>query len=226
MKAMILAAGRGERLRPLTDETPKPLVPVAGRELIVRHLASLSAAGFTDVVVNIAHGGTQIRDRLGDGSAFDLRIHYQDEDDRPLDTGGGLKRALPLLGNQPFVAINADVLTDYPFGMLGLPSGRLAHLVMVDNPGHRPEGDFALDGEEVTEGSGERLTFSGIGVYHPALFRGVEDTVFPLVPLLRDAMRREAVSGEHYTGVWLDVGTPERLQEADELAWRLERFRG
>lgn len=222
MKAMILAAGRGERLRPLTDTLPKPLVPVGGEALISRHLRALARAGFSDVVVNLAYGGDRIRAELGEGDAFGLRIHYQDEGEHALDTGGGLRRALPLLGNQPFLAVNADVFTDYPLGMLGLPAGRLAHLVLVDNPPHRPDGDFALDGERVTErvteAEGRSLTFTGIGVYHPELFAGRADGVFPLAPLLYEAIRRGMVSGEHYTGLWLDVGTPERLEQADALA--------
>lgn len=220
MKAMILAAGRGERMRPLTDSTPKPLLEAGGRRLIEYHLAGLAAAGITDIVINHARLGEQIEARLGDGARYGVRIAYSAEGDAPLETGGGIHRALPLLGAAPFVVVNGDVWTDFPYqGLPAEPDG-LAHLVLVDNPGHHPDGDFVLEnGRLQAEGSG-RLTFSGIGVYRPELFADSEPGTFPLAPLLRRAMLEGAVTGEYYAGRWVDVGTPERLQALDAMLTR------
>lgn len=218
MKAMILAAGRGERMRPLTDVTPKPLLEVGGQPLIEYHLLNLASAGFTDIVINLAHLGEQIRTALGNGERFGVRIDYSDEGEEALETGGGIFRALPLLEPGPFVVVNGDVWCDYPLSELPHLTHSLAHLVLIDNPAHHSQGDFVLrEGLVHDAEAGERLTFSGIGVYHPHLFAGCEDGRFPLAPLLRRAMRDSRVSGEHYTGVWMDVGTPSRLQQLDRL---------
>jgi N-acetyl-alpha-D-muramate 1-phosphate uridylyltransferase len=218
MKAMILAAGKGERMRPLTLHTPKPLVPVAGQPLIEYHLRALAAAGFTEVVINHAWLGQQIEDHLGDGSRFGLRIRYSAEGE-PLETGGGIFKALPLLGDEPFALINGDVWTDYDFSLLRAPLRGLAHLVLVDNPGHHGRGDFRLSEGQVIDGDEApgTLTFSGLSVLHPALFEGCQAGAFKLAPLLRQAMASGRVSGEHYRGHWVDVGTLERLAEAERL---------
>lgn len=219
MKAMILAAGRGERMRPLTDSTPKPLLKAGGRHLIDYHLASLAAAGFDSVVINHAYLGDQIEKQLGDGRRYGLSIHYSAEGEA-LETGGGIFRALPLLGDEPFVVINGDVWTDYPYARLRYREVERAHLVLVDNPPQHPQGDFVLEQGRVHTGEGERLTFSGIGIYHPSLFDGCEGGAFPLAPLLREAMAQAMVSGEHYRGQWFDIGTPERLAQLDALLCR------
>jgi len=218
MKAMILAAGKGERMRPLTLHTPKPLLPVAGQPLIEYHLRALAAAGYTEVVINHAWLGQQIEDHLGDGSRFGLSIRYSPEGE-PLETGGGIFKALPLLGDAPFLLINGDVWTDYDFTRLRVPLQGLAHLVLVDNPGHHGRGDFRLEGEQVVDGDDApgTLTFSGVSVLHPALFEGCQAGAFKLAPLLRQAMTAGQVSGEHYRGHWVDVGTQERLAEAEQL---------
>lgn len=219
MKAMVLAAGRGERLRPLTDSTPKPLLEVGGRALIEHHLVALAAAGFEQVVINHAHLGDQIERRLGSGDRYGLRIRYSAEGSA-LETGGGILRALPLLGDGPFLVINADIWTHYPLVRLRAACPAAAHLVLVANPPHRPDGDFALHEGCVGNEGAQRLTFSGIGVYHPELFAGRSAGCFALAPLLREAAARGAVSGEYYAGPWVDVGTPERLAEAERLASR------
>ncbi|MGB0220883.1 MAG: N-acetylmuramate alpha-1-phosphate uridylyltransferase MurU [Sinimarinibacterium flocculans] len=214
--AFILAAGRGERLRPLTDRTPKPLIEVGGRALIEHHLLRLRAAGIGRVVINLGWLGAQIRERLGDGSAWGLQIAWSDEGWPALDTGGGIHRALPLLGDAPFVLVNGDVWCDLPLAALReraerLPAGDLAHLVLVPNPPQHPQGDFALAGDRVRESGAARLTYSGQAVLRPQFFAGCTGGRFSLVPLLRAAMQREAVSGERHDGQWLDIGTPERL---------------
>lgn len=216
MKAMILAAGRGERMRPLTDATPKPLLKAAGKALIDYHLENLAAAGIADVVVNLSHLGSQIRAALGDGSRYGVSIRYSDEGVPALETGGGILEALPLLGPGPFIVVNGDVWTDYRYADLPAGPDDLAHLVMVANPDHHPRGDFVLnDGRVRTDGPGARYTFSGIGVYRPELFAGRTTGRFPLAPLLREAMAADRVGGEYYGGHWLDVGTPQRLRDLD-----------
>ena len=218
MKAMILAAGKGERLRPLTLHTPKPLVRVAGVPLIEYHLRALAAAGFAEVVINHAWLGQQIEDHLGDGAQFGLSLRYSAEGE-PLETGGGIFQALPLLGDEPFLVVNGDICTDYPFAELRRPLAGLAHLVLVDNPAHHPVGDFYLEGEQVGDAQAEQpsLTYSGIAVLSPALFAGCQPGSFKLAPLLRAAMAKGLVSGEHYAGRWVDVGSHERLAEAERL---------
>lgn len=213
---MILAAGRGERMRPLTDHTPKPLLPAGGKPLIVHQIEGLAAAGLRELVVNHAHLGAQIEEALEDGSRWGVSIRYSPEG-RALETGGGIHHALPLLGPEPFLVVNADIWSDFDFARLSLADGLLAHLVLVDNPAHNPDGDFALEGNRVLAGGPERHTFSGIGVYHPDLFRDCTPGAFPLAPLLRAAMKRGGVSGEHHPGLWMDVGTPQRLQELDRM---------
>lgn len=218
MKAMILAAGKGERMRPLTLHTPKPLIRAAGVPLIEYHLNALAAAGFVDVVINHAWLGQQIEDHLGDGARFGLRIRYSPEGE-PLETGGGIHRALPLLGDEPFLVVNGDIWTDYDFARLRAPLDGLAHLVLVDNPAHHPGGDFQLHQGRVSDGvPGEPgLTYSGIAVLDPRLFEGCQPGAFKLAPLLRDAMAHAQVSGEHHPGHWVDVGTLERLAEVERL---------
>lgn len=208
---MILAAGRGERMRPLTDHLPKPLLPVAGKPLIQWHVERLAAGGIRHIVINHAWRGPMIEEALGDGSTFGVLISYSAEGEgQALETGGGIFKALPLLGDAPFLVVNGDVWTDCDFSRLALPAGRLAHLLLVDNPPQHPNGDFHLHGDEVMNDGDPRLTFSGIGLYHPELFAGCQEGAFPLAPLLRQAMLQHRVSGEHLRGEWLDVGTPER----------------
>lgn len=218
MKAMILAAGKGERMRPLTLRTPKPLLPVAGIPLIEYHLQALAKAGVEEVVINHAWLGQQIEDALGDGSRFCLGIRYSAEGE-PLETAGGILKALPLLGSEPFVLVNGDVFTDYDFNTLHAPLKGLAHLVLVDNPEHHPDGDFVLyEGEVRAQAHGQlRLTYSGIAVLHPQLFDGCPPGPHKLAPLYRNAMALGQVSGEHFQGLWVDVGTHERLAEAERL---------
>ena len=218
MKAMILAAGKGERMRPLTLHTPKPLVRAADTPLIEFHLRALAEAGIRELVINHAWLGQQIEDHLGDGARFGLSIRYSAEGE-PLETGGGIFRALPLLGDEPFLVVNGDVWTDFDFRRLRQPLHGLAHLVLVDNPAHHPRGDFRLEGERVSDAlEGEpSLTYSGIDVLHPRLFADCQPGAFKLAPLLRQAMAAGLVSGEYFAGRWVDVGTHERLAEVERL---------
>ena len=219
MKAMVLAAGRGERMRPLTLLRPKPLLEAGGTPLIVHHLRALASAGFSDIVVNLSWLGEQIRTALGDGSRHGVRLHYSDEGPEPLETGGGIFRALPLLGAGPFLVLNGDVWTDVDWAALRerLAPADLAHLVLVPNPAHNPSGDFVLERGRIVETPGERCTFAGVGVYRAELFNGCSDGIFKLAPLLRAAARAGRVSGELHVGAWLDIGTPERLAQLDAL---------
>ena len=218
MKAMILAAGKGERLRPLTLHTPKPLIRAGGVPLIEYHLRALAAAGFTEIVINHAWLGQQIEDHLGDGSRFGVSIQYSAEGE-PLETGGGIFKALPLLGDNPFVVVNGDIWTDYDFAGLCQPVVGLAHLVLVENPAHHTAGDFYLNGAQVLDAvpGVDTLTYSGIAVLSPALFSGAQAGAFKLAPLLRNAMAAGAVTGERLQGQWVDVGTHERLAEVELL---------
>lgn len=222
--ALIFAAGLGERMRPLTDRTPKPLLEVGGKPLIVWHLEKLAAAGVHYVVINTSHLAEQFPQALGDGSRWGLRIRYAYEGSTPLETGGGMLNALPLLGPEPFIAVNGDIWTDADFGALPEAPHGLAHLLLVDNPVQHPDGDFALGDNGFVHEQGEpRLTFSGVGVYRPALLEGWREVIcdaagaeqtpprFRLVPLLRVAMQRGLVGGAHHRGQWTDVGTPQRL---------------
>jgi MurNAc alpha-1-phosphate uridylyltransferase len=211
MKAMVLAAGRGERLRPLTDHTPKPLLLVRGKALIVWHLEALGRAGVREVVINLSWLGASIRQGLGSGKQFGLQIQYSEEPEGALEVGGGIYRALPLLGSAPFLVINGDTYTDLDFAKLVIPPAALAHLVMVANPEHHPGGDFTLCGHEVSAGNGPRLTYSGIGVFRPELFANCAAGRFPLLPLLQGAIAARRLSGERYDGHWTDVGSVQRL---------------
>ncbi|MDD5249623.1 MAG: nucleotidyltransferase family protein [Rhodocyclaceae bacterium] len=215
---MILAAGRGERMRPLTDRTPKPLLPVAGKPLIVWHLERLARAGIHDIVINHAHLGDQIEALLDDGRAWGVAIRYSVEPPGALETAGGIANALPLLGDEPFLVVNGDIYCEWDFTRadVALAPRDLAHLVLVANPAHHAAGDFALRGSRVADDGEPHLTFSGIGLYRPQLFAGVtRGQPAKLAPLLRAAMARDAVSGELHAGRWVDVGTPQRLAELD-----------
>jgi len=228
MKALIFAAGKGERMRPLTERTPKPLLVAGGKPLIAWHLQKLAAIGVTDVVINTAWLADQFPATLGDGAHWGLRLHYSFEGAEPLETGGGMLHALPLLGDEPFLAINGDIWTDYDFARLPSAPAGLAHLVMVANPDHNARGDFRLDDYGLMHSDGDtKLTFAGIGVYRPGLFADWREVIgdapgadeipprFKLAPLLRAAMARNQVSGELFQGAWTDVGTPQRLEQLD-----------
>jgi MurNAc alpha-1-phosphate uridylyltransferase len=213
MKVMILAAGRGERMRPLTDHTPKPLLLVADKPIIEHTIKQLVTAGFTDIVINHAHLGEQIESCLGNGERFGATIHYSPEGEQGLETAGGIINALPLLGNKPFLVVNGDIATDFDFATLRNIPVDLAHLVLVANPEHHPKGDFGLDSTGlVDEHASELLTFSGIGLYNPELFVNLPSGSRKLGPLLRLAMANRQVTGQEFTGFWMDIGTPERLQ--------------
>lgn len=201
-------------MRPLTDTLPKPLLPVGGQPLIAHLIEALARSGFREMVINHSYLGTMLEHALGDGSRYGVRIDYSAEPERALETGGGIYRALPLLGD-PFLVVNGDVWTDYPFARLNCTPSGLSHLVLVDNPEHHPQGDFVLDGDQVRENGGSRLTFAGIGLYRAALFADCVPGRFQLAPLLQRAMRDAKVSGERYAGLWRDVGTPARLHEID-----------
>lgn len=228
MKAMILAAGRGERMRPLTDHTPKALLQIGGKYLILMIISELQRAGIRDLVINLAHLGEQIETFLGDGTALGVQIVYSREttgEITTLETAGGIAWALPLLGDMPFIAVNADVYSDYDFSMLLAAAqklnagGPLAHLVLVDNPPQHPHGDFGLAAGKVQPEAATRHTFSGMGAYHPALFAGVKrGDRARLADLLIAAMQSGQVTGELYRGQWHDVGTPERLAALDQAA--------
>ena len=214
MKAMILAAGRGERMRPLTDSLPKPLLEVNEKPLILYHVEKLAEAGFSEIVINIAHLGYKIPETLGDGSAWNIKISYSDEQgEGALESAGGIIKALPLLGDEPFLVVNGDIFCDYIFeSAFKLKKDDLAHLILVQNPQHNPNGDFALATLRVQNEGEPKFTFSGIGYYSPKLFEGLEVERLPLAPLLREAMTKGKVSGELYSGEWHDIGTPQRLE--------------
>ncbi|MGS0680966.1 N-acetylmuramate alpha-1-phosphate uridylyltransferase MurU [Shewanella sp. 125m-7] len=215
MKAMILAAGRGERLRPLTDSVPKPLVEVAGKPLIVYHIEKLAAAGVSEIVINHAWLGYKLVEALGDGSQWQVKIHYSEETSA-LETGGGIKQALGLLGDEPFFVINGDIFIDELPDINALDVGVLAHLWLVDNPEQHPQGDFALQEGKVSNAGADKLTFSGMGIYHPDLFTNTPEGAFALAPLLRETMGNNQVSGYHFNKYWCDVGTIERLAQIEK----------
>ena len=228
MKAMILAAGRGERMRPLTDTTPKPLLPVGGKPLIVWHVENLVRDGFTEIIINHAHLGQQIEAALGDGQQFGAHIRYSPEAEA-LETAGGIAQALPLLGNDPFLVVNGDIYIDYDFGrateigmaMRANPDLFSAYLVLVDNPLHHEQGDFALEHSKVKLTGQVMLTFSGVAVYHPDNFRDIErGSKATLAPLLKNLIAYDLVRGEHHRARWVDVGTPQRLAVLNRLLTR------
>jgi len=216
MKAMILAAGKGERMRPLTETTPKPLLQVGGKRLIEYHLERLASHGFQDIVINTGWLGDQIPETLGDGSAYGLNIHYSHERSEPLETAGGIAHALHLLGPEPFLVINGDIWCDYEPDADFDPGHVNAHLILVTNPEHNLAGDFAIEQGKVLNEGEQKLTFSGIAYYRPEFFKG-QNTNQPsaLAPILRKAANEGLVSGEKFEGIWLDIGTPQRLQELD-----------
>ncbi|MDR2882016.1 MAG: nucleotidyltransferase family protein [Azoarcus sp.] len=222
MKAMILAAGRGERMRPLTDHCPKPLLAAGGKPLIVRHIERLASAGINQLVINHAHLGNMLEAALGDGHAFGVHIRWSPEPPGALETAGGIRQAMQFLGENPFLVVNGDIFCEADFAPLTRiaarlsPTGDLAHLLLIDNPDHNPQGDFALIDGRVNADEEPRLTFSGIAAYHPALFDSLEaGKPARLAPVLRIAMGMNRVSGEHFRGRWVDVGTPERLAQLD-----------
>jgi MurNAc alpha-1-phosphate uridylyltransferase len=212
MRAMILAAGRGERLRPLTDSLPKPLIEIRGKPIIVHHLEGLAAAGFRHVVVNLSHLGDMIREELGDGATWGLTIHYSQEPPEALETGGGIQQALDLLGESPFAVINGDVFSTYPLGRLRAVKCDQAHLVLVPNPDHNPDGDFSLQGGYIGLDGQPRYTFSGISVYNPRFFSSASPGRYSVKPMLRAAAAKHRVTGEIFRAEWHDVGTIKRLQ--------------
>ena len=213
MKAMILAAGRGERMRPLTDTLPKPLLEVRGKPLIVWHLEKLSRNGFQEVVINIAHLGEKIIEALGDGSRWNLKIHYSDERELgALESAGGIRKALALLGEKPFLVVNGDVFCEYEFKSDFDLQEKLAHLILVPNPPHNEKGDFALNKTDVLNKGESMYTFSGIGYYNPKIFQAIELQKAPLAPLLRELCEEKLVSGEVFKKMWHDIGTPQRLE--------------
>ena len=211
MKAMLLAAGRGERMRPLTDAVPKPLVRVGGRPLIAWHLAALARAGIREVVINLSWLGAQVRATLGDGHDYGVLITYSDEGPVPLETGGGIFSAVPRLGPGPFLVVNADIWTDIDFAALALEENAHARLLLIPNPPHHPRGDFGLEGDLVVSRETDRYTYSGVGVYRPEFFGGCTAGRFPLLPLLDRAIAAGLVRGQVHRGEWCDVGTLERL---------------
>ena len=217
MKAMILAAGRGERMRPLTDTLPKPLLEVKGKPLIVWHIERLALSGFSEIIINLGHLGFKIKDFLGDGSRFGIKITYSDEQKSGvLESAGGIKKALPLLGDEPFLLVNGDVFTNYEFDSSFTLKGKLAHLILVPNPPHNASGDFALNASDVQNSEKEMFTFSGIAYYDPLFFKDVSLVKSPLAPFLRQAIEKHKISGEVFNNVWHDIGTQERLKEIND----------
>lgn len=216
---MILAAGRGERMRALTATQPKPLLTIGDRPLVEHHLMRLAASGIDEIVINLSYRGAQIREHLGDGSRFGVAIAYSEEGEPPLETAGGIVNALPLLGSAPFLLVNSDVFTDFDFSVL-VAARDIETLVLVPNPAHHPRGDFGLDGEGFVSVSPPFLTYAGVAVLHPRSFAGLAPGRRPLKPVLDAAIARRELKGLRHSGLWLDVGTPERLEEARALAAR------
>jgi len=212
---MVLAAGRGERMRPITDTLPKPLVPVAGKPLIGYHLERLARAGFKDVVINLSWLGDRISAALGSGREYGLSITYSEEGPEPLETGGGIFKALPLLGPGPFLVVNGDTWSDIEYGHLSLENGANGRLVLVPNPTHNTRGDFGIEGGYVVDRDVDRFTYSGVGVYRPEFFAGCSPGKFPMLPLLKRAIAARLLRGEVHRGEWCDVGTPQRLAALD-----------
>ncbi len=217
MRALILAAGKGERMRPLTLFKPKPLLEVGKQPLIERHIQRLAAAGIQDIVINTAWLAQHIFDRLGNGKQFGVRLRYSHEGDEPLETGGGMFNALPLLGEDPFLVVNGDTWHDIDFSAITLPENDLLHLVMVNNPPHHPAGDFHLHNGRLYERQPTKpaLTYSGVGIYHPRLFANSQPGTWPIAPLIHQAIAAKRASGHHHRGKWYDIGTVERLLQAN-----------
>lgn len=214
MKAMILAAGRGKRMGALTDHCPKPLLKVGGLSLIEHHIIALKTQGFNELVINVAYLGEQIKQQLGSGEKWGVSIDYSDEGQHALETGGGILNALSLLGPEPFLVVNADVWTDFPYASLRqkVPTSKM-HLVLVGNPTHHPDGDFYLSADKLVAMGEKKFTYSGLGVFEPSVFKAKKPTAFPLAPVIRELTLAGEVSGQLYSGVWVDVGTPERLAQ-------------
>jgi MurNAc alpha-1-phosphate uridylyltransferase len=219
MKAMILAAGRGERMGALTAMQPKPLLAIGERALIEHHVVRLAASGIEQIVINLSYRGSQIRNRLGDGSRFGVSIEYSEEGEPPLETAGGIVRALPLLGLEPFLLVNSDIYTDFDFRIL-IEGPHVPTLVLVPNPPHNQRGDFGLDAAGLVTLAPPLSTYAGIAVFDARAFSGLEQGRRPLKPLLDAAIARRELRGSMFSGLWLDVGTPERLEEARALAAR------
>jgi len=215
MKVMILAAGRGKRMGRLTDDCPKPLLQIAGKSLIEHHILALKKEGYSEFVINVAYLGEQIKKAMGNGDKWGVNIEYSDEGDNALETGGGIFNALPLLGDSPFLVVNGDVWTDYPYARLRDKTDKNIHLVLVNNPAHNLSGDFNLRDGGIVQAGGDCYTYSGIGVYSPCVFANQRAGVFPLAPLIREEISQQNVSGELHSGVWIDVGTPERLADVE-----------
>ena len=213
---MILAAGRGERMRPLTEVVPKPLLEIAGKALIVYQIEALESAGIKDIVINTGHLGEQIQYELGTGASFGVDILYSDEGENILETAGGIIQALPLLGEDPFIVTNADIFTNFDYGSLPSEPDFDAHLVLVDNPPHNPTGDFVFENGRVIEQGNRKLTYSGIGIFYPHFFENCNPGQAPLAPLLHKSAQEKRLSGQHFTGLWYDIGTPARLKEINE----------
>ena len=216
MKAMLLAAGRGTRLRPLTDKTPKPLIKVRDHALIEHQILRLRQAGITNIIINVSYKADKIMNALGRGSDYGVNIIYSYEGEQPLETGGGIQFALPMLGDQPFIVVSADIYTDFDYAKLQLREGKKAHLVMVDNPSYHKHGDFAIGADDIIATDGEKLTYSNIGVYHPELFRIIEPGYRKLSEILHRAIISGQVTGEHYAGMWHNIGNAADLKSLNE----------
>jgi MurNAc alpha-1-phosphate uridylyltransferase len=216
---MILAAGRGERMRPLTDVLPKPLLEVHSKALILWHIEKLAQSGFSEIIINLAHLGDKIQEKLGDGSQWGIKISYSDErESGALESAGGIIKALPLLGEETFLVVNGDVFCDYVFDVNFELQGKLAHLILVPNPTHNPKGDFCLSGSDIFNEGDVKHTFSGIAYYNPKIFDGVQQGKSALAPLLRQKIAQKLLSGELHRGMWHDIGTPQRLDEINRTS--------
>ena len=217
VKAFILAAGRGERMRPLTDNIPKPLLKTGGKTLIEHRLLALKKAGISECIINVAYLGEQIQQLLGTGEQWGMNIKYSDEGSHALESGGGIINALALIGNDPFIVVNADIWTDFDFCTLPKAPPKLAQLILVDNPEHNPKGDFTLKNGTVSADGDNMLTYSGIAVFRPELFKHFPPGSQPLRPILISAMQSNNINGQHFEGIWRDIGTPKRLQDLQKM---------
>jgi MurNAc alpha-1-phosphate uridylyltransferase len=216
MKAMILAAGRGERLRPLTDQCPKPLLPIGGKSMIEHSVTALVENGITDIIINLSYKGEQIRKSLGNGKHLGAQLSYSDEGSEALETAGGIRRALSFFDEEPFLVINGDIYTNYPYAQLRNRSVNQIYLVLVANPAHHSQGDFGLENGQLTEQADQLFTFSGIGVYRKQLFEHLPDGRSPLAPLLRATIRSDGANGELFTGLWMDIGNLQRYEAINQ----------